>query len=247
MGTESIKERVMKLLTKAGDPAASGAEAMACMTKARKLMDQHGFSEDDCKKASGDDFTEFSWKARMSPKHGAIFHPVERLCGTMVAKFCGCRMFFVRDGKAMVSAKFFGLDNDVELAKWMIALLKKQFDRDWENYVYLERKNKSLKTAKSARIAFSAGFAKAINARLEDWLYRKPADLDGYDNALVHQKQDIITDELARRGIVVGSRVYAGPKVTDGLAAGAGFNSGSASQWSTGVYHGRPQIMIGKD
>lgn len=240
-----MQQRVMALLAKAGDPAATEAEARACLTKAHKLMEKHGFTEDDLHKVQEDDFVWQTWEAKMSPKHGAIFHPVDRLCGSTIAKFCGCRLFFTRDpGYGVVAAKFFGLKNDVALAEWLRAALIEQFDAGWSDYVYIERKNKSVRSVPAARKAYAAGFSRAICDRLEDWLYRSAPDLDGFDNAIVFKKQDVIQDELDRLGYTISTNIYSGPKVTDGLAAGAGFNAGKAARLGTGLYGGRPQLLV---
>jgi len=247
MTIESVKAKVMAMLAKAGDPAASEAKALSAMTMARRLMDKHGIAEADLENASGDDFVERSWRGRQTKKHGVVFHPVDRLLSGAIAKFAGVRRWYKRPpGTEEAHVVFFGLEADVALAEWLRATLVSQFDRDWENYCLIDRKNKALSKVKESRIGFANGFASAINERFDDWLYRSKDALDGYDNALVLKKQDIIQDEMARRGIHLRQTIYTGAAVTAGISAGAGYNAGKAAQIAQGVNSGRPQIMLPK-
>lgn len=239
---DKVKERVMALLAKAADPACSEDEAEAAMSMARKIMDKHGLSEAECEKATGDDFVMRSWDGRETKK-GWVFHPVDRLLGGLIARFAGVRMFYSTEPMSdRKTAKFFGLESDVALAEWMRAAMITQFDRDWSNYLHIDRKNKALSRVKDARISFSMGYRDAIYERFNNWFYR--AEAKGGAGALVFKKQDLITDELARRGIHLRNSNYAGPTVRDGLAAGAGYNAGKAAQLAQGVHHGRPHILL---
>ena len=243
---DKIKDRVVALLAKASDPAATPDEAGAAMMFAKKLMEKHGMSEADCRKAEGDDFVTRSWAAKASPKYGKFFHPVDKLLSATVAKFAGAKYWYVTDAHGQKSeAEFFGLEGDVALAEWLRAALVKQFDRDWETYVYLARRNTSLKTVPQSRIAFSQGFSTAIMERLTGWLKEEMAAA-GDGTALVVIKQDLIDAELGRRGIAIRSAASKSmPSVTDTAAAGAGYVSGKAAAMSQGVGNNRPQILLG--
>lgn len=246
---EKQKQRIMSMLAKAMDPAASKAEADACFAKAQKIMDECGLTEADCQAAKGDDFRFEERHAKVSQKHGVVYHPVDKWCGKIIASFCGCRRFFM-EGKSV----FFGLDNDVLLAGWMRDLLVEQYDAAWEHYKLVDRSNRSLAKLKDARISFTSGYCAAITERLEDWLYRTlpqsgtKEDRDAADsrNALTFVKQDLIVAELKRRGIVLVSATVHGKRALDGMAAGAGLMAGKAARLSQNLDSGPRQVLLGR-
>jgi len=247
MADKKIKERVMQLLNKAADPAASEAEAAACLTKAKKLMDAHGLSEEEIKNATADDFREVHYDCRMS-KRGPIIHPVDRYCSKAVGRFCGTVAYFHRDPDDSMCVIYFGLDSDTSLAEWMRASLMKQFDHDWQIYVNLQRKDKRLTSIPALRTAFAKGFAKAFNDRIDDWMYRASGNEDKTtDTALTFHKTDVVMQELANRGIVLGATIASAgrtAKVNAADAAGAGYNSGKTAAVGHAVHEGKPQLML---
>lgn len=234
---ESVKDKVRALLAKAMDPAASEHEASGAMAAARKLMAKFDLSEEELMKAKGEDFKEFSWEVRKTSKGDVALHPVDRRCSVLLCKFCGV-VPYVYDGKVHL----FGLENDVELAKWMLHSLRGQFDKDWEIYKRFELGSRRLVNVKEARISFSAGFAKAINERMKNWIYRETQSPET-GTSLVVKKNELVAEEMRKRGLRLGAKGKA-PVGINAAAAGAGYNSGKAAETGRGV--GGSYVAIGR-
>jgi len=237
VNVESVKDKVRALLAKAMDPAASEHEASGAMAAARKLMAKFDLSEEELMKAKGEDFKEFSWEIRKTSKGDIAIHPVDRRCSVYVCQFCGV-VPYIYDGKVHL----FGFENDVELAKWMLHSLRIQFDKDWEIYKRFELGSKRLVNIKEARISFSAGFAKAINERMRNWIYRETQSPET-GTSLVIKKNEIVEAEISSRGIHLGKNGSA-PVGINAAAAGAGYNSGKAAETGRGV--GGSYVAIGR-
>jgi len=239
MGIDNIKEKIMKLLAKAGDAACTAEEADTALTMAKKLMDKYGVSDADLENAKSDDWKEEAWGARQNKKGQWIFHPVDRYALGAVAKFCGCRAWKDRSGTP--KAVFFGMPSDIELANWMRVALIQQFDKDWATYKNMSGRRLGVRGLTEARLAFSQGFCSAVQERLTQWQFRHEAS---DSNALIVVKQDAINKELAVRGISFTSSA-APPRAVDTMAYGAGVESGRAAGIGGKGVNGGRQILLG--
>ena len=199
MDMDKIKERVKALLEKAADSACSEAEATACMKKAQKLMAEHSLDVDDVKNHDSRVFVTQTEQGRKT-KYGPAFHPVDRLMGGAVGRFCGVRKYWERDPKTGdLTIRYFGREPDVEYAKWMRDAFAAQADREWEAFK-LARRSQIARDLIGQRRGFYTAFCKAVAARLDEWTFN-----DSDMHALMCKKMELVSAELDRRGIFLSS------------------------------------------
>lgn len=223
----NVKDKIAKLMAKATAAEVTEAEADAFLTKAKSLMEQYGVTEADleAEAAKAEAWREYARDAK-DTKHGKVFHPVDRFLSFRVAQFCGVVAYWETNVATNQRQRivYFGLDHEVELVHSILAGMKAQFDRDWQNYLYLDRKRKSLRAIPELRQSFSLGFTKAVLEMLERWTRKHDTSTS---NALVVKKYDLTLNELGKRGISL-SRSKSNKKFTpaDMGAYGAGVQSG---------------------
>lgn len=235
-----IKERVQALLAKAMDAASSENEATAAYEAAQKLMSKYRLSQADLDAVGENDFKSYDVDGKpMKSGKGYVYHPVDKYLGTTIAQFTGTRFYFYHN---RAHCKFFGLIEDVEFVSWMRQALIAHFDKGWADYKDFGRKNKRIKDLGAERQSFSVGFADAIKDRLDNWMFRTTDDDTEF--ALTCKRADIVTDELARRGVRLGTM---GPRRSLGIstqAAGAGRVVGDSATLGRGVGSGG-RVMLG--
>lgn len=252
MNIQDVKERVRALLMKASDAAASPSEAEAAMRMAQKLMQRYQMTEADLGSLQSSDWREVNLSPLYSKTAGYYRHPVEKYLSRVVGDFCGVIAYKSgEDFTADVQTVLFGLDADVELAKWMLDAFKQQMERDWALYKRFQMESKRLKNVSEARKSFVRGFCSAVQERLKDWMFRDTPTADqspdqGSGAALVIRKRNLAIDELAARGIhlATGTASSKGGAARDTAAAGAGYNSGNAAPMG-GKQVGGARIAIG--
>lgn len=237
-----IKERIRSLLAKATDAGATAEEAHTAMQFARKLMAKYQLDEAAVTAARDGDFRTDTWHYTKDSKGAVIVHPIDRYCSVRVGRFCGVKPYISQSGDMAV----FGFDSDVELFRWMMAAFKKHAEEDWQRFKVFQLGTKRLLDIKDARKSFMHGFAKAVNARLDDWLYRAEYTGDKAEetaNALVIRKLSIVEQKMADMGINLGPTSRKGSMGGNTSAAGAGFNSGNSANVGRGM--GKSYIAIG--
>lgn len=238
---QDIREKVKALLRKASDAAASPSEAEGAMRLAQKLMAKYSLSEAELNAVKEEDFCEATWQGRYH-KGAYVIHPVDRYCSVIVGKFCGVVPFLRNNGSTVA---LFGLDADVELAKWMLHAFREQFEHDWEVFKRFQMESKRLLDIKDARKSFAHGFTEAINNRLKDWMFRQSPEGGSGEGALVLRKHDIVAAELERRGIHLAPTGRRGSRGSHDQAAGAGYNAGNAANVGRATA-GAGRVLIGR-
>jgi Protein of unknown function (DUF2786) len=246
-----VKEKVRALLMKAADSAATAAEAAGAMAAAQKLMARYQVTADDLNKLSASDYKFMGMAGTHHRKSNSWYlHPVQRYCAPVVGRFCAVKPYTKTHEDGSLSLELFGMDSDVELAAWMLRAFTDQFEHDWEVFKRDGLGTRRLVTIKEARLSFAGAFTKAINERLETWMFRKsdsPAEgtSSGFDLALVKDKMSLIEAELVRRGIYLSAGQHRGRGGSHDGAAAAGYASGSRAETGRGVGGGR--IAIGSN
>jgi len=226
---KSVEEKIRNLMAKATDPAASEAEAETAMQMARKLMEKHNLSEADIADRGADAFVMMDNVGRAT-KFGTAFHPVDKYLGKAIAEYCACRCWVSR---MTDPAKFvyFGVESDIEFASHLRAAWIKHFDLHWETYA---QDVKRIKDRAAARQSFSVGFADEMRSRLERWKTNNQK-ADETSTALVLKRQDLVTAEMARRGIHLGRGRGMKSFGVNSQAAGAGVNAARSASVGRGV------------
>ncbi len=243
-GVSHIKEKVMALLRKAADGAATPAEAEGAMAAARKLMAKHSLSEDEVTASTADDYVDVTVCPKTTRTGMAYVDPVVRYCARTVAEFCGCVVYVKTD----LSVIWSGLASDVDMAQWMVEAFRDQLEHDWLIFKRHDLGTKRMKDITDARVSFVHGFTRAIAARLSDWMYRTPLTGETPDTstALVVKKANLALARLAGMGMHLGGSVgHRGAQGCNAAAAGAGHNAGAAASMGRGMGNTGAVRMIG--
>lgn len=114
MPSTSMKERVASLMAKANDPAASEAEAEACIQKAMGLMSKFGFTMNDVLGDGAEAVSESNTPWTNGRPGGAMFY-----VQNAIAAFTNTRVAFkgtVSDGTSMT---YYGYGAERDLAVWL--------------------------------------------------------------------------------------------------------------------------------
>lgn len=236
-----IREKIQALMAKALSAGATDEEADAFLTKAQELMAKHGLTEADLESVdSEDNWRKYECHATERKNGRYAWHPVERTLTGVIAKFTGCFSYVSRVPQEAPMKVFYGLEQEVELANWILAGLREKFDRDWSNYKYLDRGRKSFKNLATERKSFTEGFAFEIKRRV-DGFHKRTANTTG--TALVVQKQELAFNRLREQGMSFGGASAANFGYSySGEAAGAGKASAASADLGRGVAHNSIRI-----
>jgi hypothetical protein len=107
----TILDKIQALITKARDEACSEAEAEACMTRARKLMEQHGVEEGELREADGVDEQVVEVK---------YLEPWRKILVSRVASYYGCAaMFYGGEKKYLLVGRQASRSVARSMAEWL--------------------------------------------------------------------------------------------------------------------------------
>jgi hypothetical protein len=133
-GRMKILQRVMNLRNRAEDAGSSEAEMHTAFTMAMKLMDSYGIEEAELAiaEASGEIKLDVITKeASTSLRKGkSQLHKVLN-CLNAIAEFTETRAVYTKHTGA---ATFTGHRPDIELADFLVAVIKEAMDREYHNY-----------------------------------------------------------------------------------------------------------------
>lgn len=112
--SKSMKERVSALLAKANDPAASEAEANACIAQAMKLMSKFGFSLEDIQGVDAEEvgLSSTSWTSGRAG--GAMIYVMSAIAG-----FTNTKCSFLGSRSAGTETTYYGYGPERDLAVWL--------------------------------------------------------------------------------------------------------------------------------
>jgi hypothetical protein len=171
----NILQKILNLRAKA-EGGASEAEAMACLEKADKLMHSYRIEEAELALAesAGQIKVEIVTRRYMNLTTGdggyrrrGNRHSAE-LCAGPIAQFTGTKVVFYDSGR---SAEFLGDKVDVELAIFLLDLVKNSMDR-----AYTDWRAGQGATGYGAKKSFQFGMARRLNERLRDMTEERRAE-----------------------------------------------------------------------
>ena len=237
MANVTHAQKIASLMAKATDPVATPAEAETAMLMARKLMAKFDITEEDIKKLGAAAFVEDTYMCRKTKSGAVILHPIDRYCGTLIADFCGCKVWRSMSDDGVPRVKYMGVDADAEFARYLRAAWIKHFDFNWEMFVQGHRR---LADMAAARVAFSQSFASAMRDRLDGWQQKAPVG----QTALVVKRADLVTAEMAKRGLHLSKSTVKGKSANHGAGAGAGYQAGRSASVGAGVAAGAGNVRL---
>ena len=225
MSQERILEKIKKCLALSESPVA--AEAAAALRQAQKLMELHGISQLDLKKA---DLGEAEFRSKASVSR---IKDWELRLVTRVAQAFGCRLMWSKSSSyaSDVYGRFIllGLKSQVELAQYTCDVMTRKLMKARAEFVSGAYGDRSEKT--KAADGFCHGWVSAVERTVQAF-------------AVTDELKQLIDDELVERA----KGRTAKTQQRDGTAAGyhAGQKAGSKESINRPINSGAETLRLGQ-
>jgi hypothetical protein len=238
-----LLRRIRALAAKTVDNGCTEAEAMSAAALLAKLVDRYGFTAADLSEPM-EKVTQASVAQGRDGKTRGWF-------ALDVAKFCDCKLWR-RDGAEGKEFVFLGMETDVLMAQYLLALLETaarngflEFQKQEKlNAVYGFKKNR--KAVMIERDNFGLGMSRRVDARLTEMKLARTAHVDPESGksggALVVVKNKMVTEAFAALNMRL-KKARRGSFTGNAAAYGAGEAHGNRVAISPGV-GGRSQLAI---
>lgn len=223
---EKVKARIKALAAKTIDNGCTEQEAMLAMEKVGELLRIFNLSMAEClsfEKANVNFITDsYVFNSKNHPSwDSALVH---------IGKFCDCRVWVNYNysfGKKVSSqVNFFGMEPDVEMAKYLVDVIAKAHEtelakfkttEEYVNYPYHRRR---------ITTDFSKGFASGVGDKLT--VLKRKNDLENQKHvtgtSLVLVKMEHVNREFGKTGMRLRTRTR-----TQGINSRSGYNQGKSA------------------
>ena len=211
-----IKRIIQSLMDKTTENGCTESEALEAARKMGELMEEHDLSLDDVglrQEASG-------------AKQNKLF-AADDAAGSMVlgiAKFCSLKAYRENSRGAAGDYVIFGLEHDLEIAKYLYEVCAEACDWDWSRF--METHGYSV----AKRLSFRTGFGGRIYDRLMEMKAERDARMAAMSDRrdLVVLKDQLVSQEFAKLGLKLQksrpSVIRDGNAYRQGQAAGSRVN-----------------------
>ena len=165
----NIQEKIIQLRKIVPENGATEAEAIAALEMAAKLMSKYGVTEEELRGV------EFKRDMKSGTYSDGIKNQdaASKLCASTISAFCEVKCWW---STGTSSLKFFGLNADVEMAEFLIALVSGSMKRSWKDYLAAGDYDRSVSHHRRYW-SFHYGFAERINTKLRELIdARSPRD-----------------------------------------------------------------------
>lgn len=196
----AILRRIRALAAKTVENGCTEDEAFSAAALLAKLVDKYGFTPDDMNEPA-EKLTEAKVKTGSNK--------AKEWFALAVARYCDCEVFLRSVSTSKKELVFFGLETDILMCEYIMAILERANDSGFKSYLMTEKLNASYGVKKSTkevyhdRKSFDAGMASRVNARLKAMKAERSATVDESTGktggALVIVKNAAVTQEFATR------------------------------------------------
>ena len=187
----ALIRKVRALRQKTEENGCTEAEAITAASLAARILEEYDISLADVNKAeNADECRQETMKKRKK------IHPAFKYCGVSIGKLCQVEVW--KDNGA--TPMFFGYPNDVEVAKYLLAVCMVAMDGDWSTYMD-KRMADGQKISMKIHASFMAGMGCRLSKRIKDldWERRKKAKGTGSNALVVADKMLVIREELNKQ------------------------------------------------
>lgn len=184
-----IKRIIQALQDKTTDNGCSEAEALEAARKMGELLEEHDLSLDDV------GLREEAGQSKKNELYAADNYAGSMVAG--IAKFCSLVCYQENSKGAAGTFVIFGLEHDLEVAKYLYEVCSEACDWDWSRY--METHGYSVKK----RASFRAGFAGRIYERLMEMKAERDARMARMSDRtdLVVLKDQLVRGEFNKLGV----------------------------------------------
>ena len=184
MTNTTIIERIRNLRAKAADAAASEAEANQAAAMAAKLLSKYDLEECDLNS------TDSSNRGTVGgyQTHKRDIHTALRQCAGAIAKLTETSAYR-EDG----TLKFIGTGPDVEMALYLVEMIRGAADRSWKDHRKLHGSSMGRAEMNRRRKSFMIGFGERLAERIRELAKERQRQRETHTGTdLVVIKKDII-------------------------------------------------------
>lgn len=217
-----VKAKIRALVAKTTDNGASEAEAMSAMTKVGELLETFNLSMGDVSEVREEacdtgDFQTYS-------KHAGIASDV----AVAVAAFTNTKAWLTREINGVV-IKFFGVETDVELAKYITSVITSCFEGEYKTF----KESETYKNYNGHRRVLNTDFRRGFAGRINDRLYELKANATKeYSNntgtaLVVVEKDKYVQEEFDKLNMRLRKTYRQTRYVRSGGAYSAGASAGN--------------------
>ncbi len=180
---EKYVDIIKALRRKAEDQASTEAEVMEAIAQAEKLMAKHQITEAQLEKITATEgMREGSHDNRLKTRH-----PINKYCIVPISAFCEVKGWYDVDYR---KAKFYGFDPDVEMAEYLIDMIRGSMERTWKTY--LKENPIPTRSRHTEFWSFHLGFSNRIRIRIAEIIDARTPIIISSGTDLVIKKMEII-------------------------------------------------------
>jgi len=216
-----VKAKIKALLAMNIENGASENEAMTAMAKVGELLQQYNLSMTD--------ISELHEEGCISDffATGSKHSGVEVDIGVMVAQFTSTKIWMSRGNE--ITLQFFGTESDIDLAKYIINVVKNAFDTEYSKFKASEMYVTYTGHRRVLNTSFRRGFANRINDRIKEMIAENnKAYTASTGTALVIvEKSKFVEEEFAKLNMKLRSATRYQRRAVNGNAYNAGGAAGN--------------------
>lgn len=217
-----VKAKILALTAMTVENGASEAEAFMAMKKVGQLMEQYNISMTDIAEVRKE--LCITGQYETGSKHSGV----EVSVSTTISRFTNTKVWMTRTHSGIV-LNFFGIDTDVELAKYLVAIVANAFNTEYskfkatDHYVNYHGHRRVLNTS------FLRGFTNRVNDRIIELTRANNKTYEATTGTalVVVEKSKFIEEEFGKIGMRLRKASRYQTRARDSGAYGAGQSAGN--------------------
>lgn len=206
-----IREKISSLLKRNKDNGATEAEALAAMSHAARLMEEHGITLADIRECTAASADFIQKRANPGEKQLSTF---DKLLAPSIARYTDTKAWNDKSEMRVSKLMFFGYRVDVELAEYIREVCVRASETEWKKF------SRNIPTGD--RIAKRKSFLTGMAIRLADRLDELKAEnvQKGDGRQLVVVKTDLVARAFAEKKMRMSSGCVIRYSANNAFAAG---------------------------
>ncbi len=234
---KAIVAKLRRLMSMTVENGASEAEAMMAAEKAAALMREHNMHYSGIDELEAETYADDArpWFRGSKGRKRPAPIPVEAACLAAICKLCSVEYAF---NTYTGNLTFFGAAHQTEVAHYLVVIISRAIEREWQTL----RLKLSISVQREARASFRRAMAYRIAVRL-DQMGRISDRAPG--SGLVPIIGSLLSERFRRAHPEIRTRRE--PKLTNEIAAAAGWHAGDRVPLSHGVNEAAGVRAIGSD
>ncbi len=180
---EKYVDIVRALRRKAEDHASTEAEVMEAIAQAERLMEKHQITEKQLERVTA---TEGMRKGEHDNRLKTR-HPINKYCIVPISAFCEVKGWY---DVGSMKAQFYGFEADVEMAEYLIDMIRACMERTWK--IYLKDNPIPTRSRHTEYWSFHLGFSNRLRTRIKEILEARNPIIMSSGTDLVVKKLEIV-------------------------------------------------------